>query len=166
MSKKLIANIIHTLLLVALAVVVWIEVHWSVALFCTWLSLSVYVLVSMQIRMYRDLHVKVKAVREEGRQTVREFNAFVDTINQQAEKVKKEMGTCRECEQHPGVVRPGSTHNGNAENCQIGQKLKTPPPMMPMDAGQLPKEFKPCQLCVTEGNKGTEFKNGNCPIHN
>lgn len=164
MNKKLIANIIHTLSLIALAVVVWIEVHWSVALFCIWLSLSVYVLVSMQIRMYRDLHVKVKALREEGRQTVREFNAFVDTINGQAEKVKKEMGTCRECEQYPGVIRQGSTHNGNAENCQIRHKLNTPPPALPLDA--LPKEFKPCHLCVEEGNKSTEFKNGNCPIHN
>lgn len=164
MSKKLIANIIHTLLLIALAVVVWIKVHWSVALFCIWLSLSVYVLVSMQIRMYRDLHLKLKAVRDEGRHTVQEFNTFVDTINQQAEKVKKEMNTCRECEQHPGVVRPGSTHNGNAENCQIGKKLRTPPPSLPIDS--LPKDFKPCQLCMNEGNKTTEFKNGNCPIHN
>lgn len=164
MNKKLIANIIHTLFLIALVVLVWVKVHWSVAVFCAWLSLSVYVLVSMQIRLHREYIRKLKQVREEGQQTVREFNAFVDTINQQAEKVKKEMNTCRECEQHPGVVRPGSTHNGNAENCQIGQKLKAPPPVLPMDS--LAKEFKPCQLCVTEGNKGTEFKNGNCPIHN
>ena len=129
MSKKLIANIIHTLLIMALAVVVWVKVHWSVALFCIWLALSVYVIVSMQIRMYRDVLMKLKALRDQNKQTIKEFNAFVETI---------------------GKPAPTAVNN--------------PPPVVPLDS--LPKEFKPCQLCVTEGNKTTEFKQGNCPIHN
>lgn len=129
MSKKLIANIIHTLLIMALAVVVWGKVHWSVALFCIWLALSVYVIVSMQIRMYRDVQMKLKALRDQNKQTIKEFNAFVETIG-----------------------KPAPT------------PVKNPPPVVPLDS--LPKEFKPCQLCVTEGNKTTEFKQGNCPIHN
>lgn len=132
MNKKLIANIIHTLFLIALVVRVWVKVHWSVAVFCAWLSLSVYVLVSMQIRLHREYIRKLKQVREEGQQTVREFNAFVDTINQQAEKVKTATKLLK--------ITPASVAN-------------------------VPK-FQPCTLCVTEGNKGTEFKNGNCPIHN
>ena len=86
----------------------------------------------MQIRLHREYIRKLKQVREEGQQTVREFNAFVDAINQQAEKVKPATKSLK--------ITPTSVAN-------------------------VPK-FQPCAVCVTEGKKGTEFKNGNCPIHN
>jgi hypothetical protein len=140
MNKKLIANIIHTLLLVALAVVVWMKVHWSVALFCIWLSLSVYVLVSMQMRMYRDLHLKLKAVRDEGRKTSNELKAFIDTFEEDEESVQEMIA-------HPEFAMP--------------RPLK----ITPASVARVPK-FEPCTLCVKEGNKTTEFKQGNCPVHN
>ena len=112
-------RIVSTLIILFFA---WTNAHWSVALYIT-LSAIAFESLAVTLQLHAK-HIKahkkgMKAAMQSFDEKVAEFNQFVATINNQAVRVKKEMNTCRECEQYPGSIRPGSIHNSAADNCQM-----------------------------------------------
>ena len=99
-----------------LVVLVWRHAHWSVAAAVTVIFFSlegIAAVLSIQMNF-------MKALRQLIRQNQGIIEEVVGSLNAEADALKKEMNTCRECEEHGKYgVRPGSVHNKNAENCLL-----------------------------------------------
>lgn len=104
-----------------LVVLVWKNAHWSVASAVTLLFFSlegIAAVLSIQMNF-------IKAMRQMLRQSQSTIDEIASTLHAEADALKKELNTCRECEEHAKFgVRPGSVHNKNAENCLLRPQEK------------------------------------------
>lgn len=119
-----IVRIIAELILLYFA---WTSAPWSVALILTLQSFAIE-----GIAVTLQLHAKHITAHKKGMDAAmdafdgkaKDFDDFVQTINLQADKVRKVMTTCRECDihGHTGGIRPGSVHLKSAPNCLMNPK--------------------------------------------
>lgn len=117
-SKLVIATTLHYVFLAVMLTIIWINVHWSVAILNTWIAITISGFASAFNKFRHRMVKSVKALDQKQNETTAEFNRFIETINGQAAAVKKEMNVCRECEMHgKHGIRPGSVHNKSAHNC-------------------------------------------------
>lgn len=141
--------------------------HWSVFAFAV---LSAFAIEGIAVTL--QLHAKIILAQEKGMRAamqsfdkrVEEFNKFVATINNQAAAVRKEMNRCRECENYPGVIRPGSIHNSAAKNCQMHKPAAEGKILHHRQSFNSPPRLQ-CPDCLANGEKNTQNVSGNCPIH-
>ena len=159
-SKIVLASLIHFVVIGVFIVVIFFRVDWSIALFCLWLSISFAGFASVQNKRHKKLVETLRVNNQRLGGITRSFNQFVATINNQATALQKEMSICKECKEFPGMVRPGSIHNQADPPCVLAKGGK--------EEVKVPTENPQhvCATCLEEGYTDTNYKQGNCPIHN